>query len=101
MTRKYLTQDEVYRLMDAAQSMSFPERNRCLIMMAFIHGFRASELLDLRLSDINEGLENAIKILEQTTGHLEFEEKYACSSAAGGLKMVSRQHILFFLMNII
>ncbi|EMV3635228.1 DNA recombinase, partial [Escherichia coli] len=24
MTRKYLTQDEVYRLMDAAQSMSFP-----------------------------------------------------------------------------
>ncbi|MCV5274408.1 DNA recombinase, partial [Escherichia coli] len=27
MTRKYLTQDEVYRLMDAAQSMSFPERN--------------------------------------------------------------------------
>ncbi|EJC2825778.1 TPA: DNA recombinase, partial [Escherichia coli] len=25
MTRKYLTQDEVYRLMDAAQSMSFPE----------------------------------------------------------------------------
>ncbi|EOO8496397.1 DNA recombinase, partial [Escherichia coli] len=23
MTRKYLTQDEVYRLMDAAQSMSF------------------------------------------------------------------------------
>lgn len=53
MTRKYLTQDEVYRLMDAAQSMSFPERNRCLIMMAFIHGFRASELLDLRLSDID------------------------------------------------
>lgn len=39
--------------MDAAQSMSFPERNRCLIMMAFIHGFRASELLDLRLSDID------------------------------------------------
>ena len=33
--------------------MSFPERNRCLIMMAFIHGFRASELLDLRLSDID------------------------------------------------
>lgn len=53
MTRKYLTQDEVYRLMDAAQSMSFPERNRCLIMMAFIHGFRASDLLDLRLSDID------------------------------------------------
>lgn len=40
-------------MMDATESMSFPHRNRCLIMMAFIHGFRASELLDLRLSDID------------------------------------------------
>lgn len=39
--------------MDATDNMPFPERNRCLILMAFIHGFRASELLDLRLSDID------------------------------------------------
>ena len=40
-------------------------------------------------TDINEGLHNALKILEKTTGRLEFEERYACSSAAGGLKMIS------------
>lgn len=40
-------------------------------------------------TDINNGLRDAIRILEETTGHLEFEEKYACSSAAGGLKMIS------------
>ncbi|EFK4279724.1 tyrosine-type DNA invertase [Escherichia coli] len=53
MTRKYLTQEEVRKLMDATDNMPFPERNRCLILMAFIHGFRATELLDLRLSDID------------------------------------------------
>ena len=40
-------------------------------------------------TDINHGLHDAIKILEQTTGPLEYEERYACSSAAGGLKMIS------------
>ena len=40
-------------------------------------------------TDINNGLHDAIEILEQTTGHLEYEERYACSSAAGGLKMIS------------
>ncbi|ECL8860215.1 tyrosine-type recombinase/integrase [Salmonella enterica] len=29
------------------------ERNQCIIMMAFIHGFRVSELLSLRLSDLD------------------------------------------------
>lgn len=40
-------------------------------------------------TDINEGLKDALEILEESTGHLEFEERYACSSAAGGLKMIS------------
>ena len=40
-------------------------------------------------TDINEGLGNALKILEKTTGPLEYAERYACSSAAGGLKMIS------------
>ena len=40
-------------------------------------------------TDINEGLENAVAVLEKTTGKLDFAERYACSSAAGGLKIVS------------
>ena len=40
-------------------------------------------------TDINDGLHNALAILEAKTGKLEFAETYACSSAAGGLRMVT------------
>ena len=40
-------------------------------------------------TDINEGLEAGLRLLEQKTGKLEFEKCYACSSAAGGLRMVT------------
>ena len=40
-------------------------------------------------TDINDGLNNALAILEEKTGKLEFSETYACSSAAGGLRMVT------------
>ena len=40
-------------------------------------------------TDINDGLCNALAILEGKTGKLEFSETYACSSAAGGLRMVT------------
>jgi len=41
------------------------------------------------LTDINDGLSRALALLEQTTGRLSFAETYACSSAAGGLRMVT------------
>ena len=40
-------------------------------------------------TDIGEGLENALRSLEEKTGKLEFAERYACSSAAGGLRMIT------------
>ena len=40
-------------------------------------------------TDINDGLENALKLLRQKIGNVEFAETYACSSAAGGLRMVT------------
>ncbi len=40
-------------------------------------------------TDINDGLNNALAILEEKTGKLDFVETYACSSAAGGLRMVT------------
>ena len=40
-------------------------------------------------TDINDGLENALAILRQKIGNVEFAETYACSSAAGGLRMVT------------
>ena len=40
-------------------------------------------------SDINEGLANACAKLKEQTGVGEYSETYACSSAAGGLKMIA------------
>lgn len=40
-------------------------------------------------TDINEGLEQAVSELRQRTGIRQYAEKFACSSAAGGLKMVA------------
>ena len=40
-------------------------------------------------SDINEGLSKALKQLEDKIGVLDYEARYACSSAAGGLRMVT------------
>ena len=40
-------------------------------------------------TDINEGLQKAMAALEEKTGKLQFSECYACSSAAGGLRMVT------------
>ena len=40
-------------------------------------------------TDINEGLSNALSRLEAKIGRLEYADSYACSSAAGGLRMVT------------
>lgn len=40
-------------------------------------------------TDINDGLHNAMVLLEEKIGQIDFVERYACSSAAGGLRMVT------------
>ncbi len=40
-------------------------------------------------TDVGIGLENAIGLLTEKTGPLDFAQRYACSSAAGGLRMVT------------
>lgn len=51
--RKFLTQHEISALLAASLEGPNPERNYCLILMAFLHGFRASELLSLNVADID------------------------------------------------
>ena len=51
--RRYLTQSEVEQLLEAAKAGSAPERDYCLILMSFVHGFRVSEVRHLTLSDID------------------------------------------------
>ena len=60
MTREYLTQAEVERLMTAARAKSrWGHRDATMILIGYRHGLRASELCDLQWSQV-----------ELTTGRL-------------------------------
>jgi integrase len=52
--RDYLTRDEVTSLLRAAKkSPRYGARNYAMILIAYRHGMRASEVTGLRLSDLN------------------------------------------------
>lgn len=51
--RNFLTQNEIESLLNAANSGPHAARNYCLTLLCFIHGFRASEICRLRISDID------------------------------------------------
>jgi len=54
-TREYLTKGEVERLMAAAKSGRYPARDATLVVVAYRHGLRASELCDLEWSQVEFG----------------------------------------------
>ncbi len=65
--RKFLTLTEVHNLMSAARNKQTGVRDSCLILLAFRHGFRISELLNLRYRDL-EMVEGRINIRRLKNG---------------------------------
>ncbi|MDK2377969.1 tyrosine-type DNA invertase [Serratia fonticola] len=65
--RKFLTLTEVNNLMSAARNKQTGVRDSCLILLAFRHGFRISELLNLRYHDL-EMIEGRINIRRLKNG---------------------------------
>jgi len=51
-TREYLTEAEVERLMKAARDNRWAHRDATMILVAYRHGLRASELVDLRWEQV-------------------------------------------------
>lgn len=51
--RNFLTHSEIELLLKAANTGPHAARNYCLTLLCFIHGFRASEICRLRISDID------------------------------------------------
>jgi integrase len=52
-TREYLTEAEVARLMKAATGNRWGNRDATMILVAYRHGLRASELVDLRWAQVD------------------------------------------------
>jgi integrase len=57
-SRKHLTEREVERLIEATKDNRYGHRDATMILIAFRHGLRASELVDLRWEQID--LEQAL-----------------------------------------
>ncbi len=51
--RNFLTHNEIESLLKAANTGTHATRNYCLTLLCFIHGFRASEICRLQISDID------------------------------------------------
>jgi integrase len=51
--REYLTERELERLMDAARGNRWGHRDATAILIAYRHGLRASELVELRWDDVD------------------------------------------------
>lgn len=52
-SRKYLTSEEVEAMINSVPEGEFYYRDRCLIMMSYIHGLRVSELKNIKIGDID------------------------------------------------
>jgi integrase len=57
-SREHLTEQEVERLIEAVKGNRWGQRDATMVLIAFRHGLRASELVDLRWEQID--LENAL-----------------------------------------
>ena len=61
-TREYLTETEVDMLMKAARANRYGLRDVTMILMAFRHGLRAAELVDLRWEQVELGRNAALHV---------------------------------------
>jgi len=68
-TREYLTDAEVGRLQDAAKANRWGHRDATMILVAYRHGLRTSELVDLRW--------NQVDFEAAALGHSQGEERDA------------------------
>jgi integrase len=57
-TREYLTPVEVEKLVEEAKRTRWPVRDATAVMVAFYHGLRANELVDLRWSQVDLAANN-------------------------------------------
>lgn len=100
--RRFLTAKEVQAMMQAARQGPTGERDYCLILLAFRHGLRISELLDLHYHDLDlhEGRVNVRRLKNgfSTIHPLRFDEREAIerwSLVRAGWKAADKTDALF------
>src|SRR5262249_7584709 len=61
-TREYLTEDEVEKLIAAAKRNRWGHRDATMILLAYQHGLRAAEVVDLRWDQVDLGRNAALHV---------------------------------------
>src|SRR5262245_58835450 len=67
-SREYLTEPEVKRLLKATRTNRYGERDALMILMAFRHGLRACELVDLRWDQVEFGRNASLHVRRAKNG---------------------------------
>jgi type 1 fimbriae regulatory protein FimB/type 1 fimbriae regulatory protein FimE len=67
-TREYLTEPEIERLLKAAKGNRWGARDAAMILVAYRHGLRAAELVDLRWDQIELGRNAVIHVRRVKNG---------------------------------
>jgi type 1 fimbriae regulatory protein FimB/type 1 fimbriae regulatory protein FimE len=67
-TREYLTEAEVERLIKAAKANRNGQRDATMILLAFRHGLRAAELVDLRWDQVDLGRNACLHVCRVKNG---------------------------------
>ena len=105
-TQAYLTEDEVEKLLKVAKRGRYGTRDRLMVLMAFRHGLRVSELCDLQWSDVDfntgtlhvrrlKGSKDSAHYLEADESrplkalHKASESRYVFTTERGGPMSVS------------
>ena len=81
-TREYLTEAEVAALMEAAKRNRWGHRDATMILVAYRHGLRASELVDLRWDQID--------FTRATLAIRRVKQGSAISASPAGLRQIER-----------
>ena len=112
-TREHLTEQEVERLIKAAKANRHGQRDSTMILMAYRHGLRAAEIIDLRWDQVDLGRNaalhvrrvkrgtpathplqgdemRALRALPRTSPFVFTSERGAAFTTAGFRKMVAR-----------
>jgi type 1 fimbriae regulatory protein FimB/type 1 fimbriae regulatory protein FimE len=67
-TREFLTEPEIERLMKAAKSNRYGQRDAAMILIAYRHGLRAAELVDLRWDQVELGRNGVLHVRRVKNG---------------------------------
>jgi integrase len=67
-TREHLTEAEVNKLIAAARGNRYGHRDATMILIAFRHGLRASELVDLQWNQVDFGRNAALHVRRAKSG---------------------------------